>query len=221
MVACLRRSVAVSSCDDSLYISGIGYLEAKQIYDNLLKSTPESRNIFGRLSGAAVRPLSLSLSGARAHSHSCDLKDNSWIGFIILAGFLGDNCSFFRERSYIPRWSCSDNDPKCQLWNVSQFSLFLNCLAKRIRCIECIAICFSGIGIIISLISNTMWSPYQRKQVQKIQQQLAELERREVDIKRNAALSAAKYVEACQELGLQVKLLNLVYWDILCVLLPR
>lgn len=182
---------------------GIGYLEAQRIYEILLKSTPDSRNIFGRLSGVAVRLYLLFLSLLLACLCLSPYIDCTIMVTLVCLGLLGSCCSFFWERSYLPWRGCSNHGSKCELWDV------------RICCP-------AGLLILMTLPLNfcarasdrnllivfQIYSPYLKKQVQKVQQQLAELYRKEADTKRNAALSATKYAEACQELGLQVSTAN-------------
>lgn len=48
-------------------------------------------------------------------------------------------------------------------------------------------------------------SPFFRKQASKVQQQLADLDRKEADYRRAAAASSQAFLSACKELGIQVR----------------
>uniref|UniRef100_A0A0D3GFY9 CDK5RAP3-like protein n=1 Tax=Oryza barthii TaxID=65489 RepID=A0A0D3GFY9_9ORYZ len=145
----------------------IGYLEAKKIYGILLESNPESRNIFGRLTGSVGEWEAI----VKAYE-----KDHVFLGEA--AQIMVQNVNY-------------DMYVRCPfLIHGFDYSLTVFVLDLALQWLTLLAVL-------------TGCSPYQRKQMQKTQQQLAELDRREADIKRLAALSATRYAEACQELGLQ------------------
>lgn len=48
-------------------------------------------------------------------------------------------------------------------------------------------------------------SPSQKKEIAKVQHQLTDMEKKEAEFKRNAAAAATRYQQACQELGIKVR----------------
>lgn len=46
--------------------------------------------------------------------------------------------------------------------------------------------------------------PFQRKQIARLQQQLADLDKKESEFRKNAGVCAQRYKQACEELGIQV-----------------
>ncbi|CAM6092714.1 unnamed protein product [Calypogeia fissa] len=122
----LPRSVDTSF--GSLTPDCTGYLEAKHVRDVLL-ARPESRNLFGRPTGAAAE----------------------WDAIV---------SAYEKDLIYL------------------------------------------GEAAQIMVQSTNYDMPYQKKQIAKFQQQLADLERKEAELKRNAVQSASKYQQACQELGI-------------------
>lgn len=171
----------------SKWLLVIGYLEVKKIYEILLKTTPESRNIFGRLSGASVRK-------TRTFFVFIVSLYILWSVILPFLGSLGSNCSCLWKRSHLSWGGSSDYNSECQLRNVSWFLALLYLMLPNL----------STLAFPNNFSSCKTWSPYLKKQVQKVQQQMAELDRKEADIKRSVALSATKYEDACRELGLQV-----------------
>ncbi|KAJ7531028.1 hypothetical protein O6H91_14G029400 [Diphasiastrum complanatum] len=107
-----------------------GYLEARRARDILIEKTPETRNLFGRLSGVV----------------------GEWDGIV---------------HAYEKDW------------------LYL------------------GEGAQIMVQNVTYEIPFQKKLITRLQQQQADVDRKEAEFKRNAAVSASKYMQACQEFGIQ------------------